>query len=160
MVDGREVPGMNANPPEELLAGAYYLGRRSHENDGAFNYWGTNNLIYEEPAGDIMAKGVDMGGITPHIRPVHRGDQAWLFYDPEKAGNCKEAAEYFVENLRISRGECTRHSGPSTLFRYFFQAGYSTLLAEQMYCAEDVLLSSLRGASKAYCAAFIIRRAF
>ena len=150
MVDGREVPGMNSNPPEELLQGPYYIGRRSHENDGAFNYWGTGNLIYEEPFSDILSRSVDMGGIIPHIRPVHKQDKAYLFYDPYKAINVKEAAEYFVENLRQTKGPSTRHSGPSALFRYFFQAGYENLLAEQMYCAEDVILSALRGASKAY----------
>ncbi len=153
MVDGREIPGMTANPPEKLLQGPLYIGRRSHENDGSLCYW--QNSIWgetdlHEPYADILSRGVNPGGIQPHIRPKRVGNKAWWFFNPELAKNAKEAAEYFVANLKDAKGESTRHSGPSTLFRYFFQAGYKNLLAEQMYGPEDVILSSLRGASRAY----------
>lgn len=153
MVDGREVPGMTANPPEELLQGPFYLGRRAHENDGSLCYWdnkiwGTDEV--PEPYGDILSRGVNPGGIQPHVRPKRREGKTWWFFDPEKCRDMKEAAQYFVENLKEAKGDSTRHSGPSTLFRYFFQAGYDCLLAEQMYGPEEVVLSSLRGASRAY----------
>ena len=153
MVDGRELPGMTANPPERLLRGPLYLGRRSHENDGSLCYWGNKMWSVErfpEPFGDILSRGVDPGGIQPHIRPKRSGYKAWWFFNPEQSRNVKEAAEYFVANLKEAKGESTRHSGPSTLFRYFFQAGYKSLFAEQMYGPEEVVLSSLRGASRAY----------
>ncbi len=153
MVNGRELPGMTANPPERLLQGPLYIGRRSHENDGSLCYWG-NRLWFDEhfpePYGDILSRTVDPGGIQPHIRPKRSGDKAWWFFNPEQSRNVKEAADYFVANLKDAKGESTRHSGPSCLFRYFFQAGYNSLLAEQMYGPEEVVLSSLRGASRAY----------
>ena len=156
MVDGREVPGMTANPPERLLQGPLYIGRRSHENDGSLCYWGNMMWLGEkfpEPYGDILSRGVDPGGIQPRIRPKRSGDKAWWFFNPEQSRNVKEAADYFVANLKDAKGDSTRHSGPSCLFRYFFQAGYKSLLAEQMYGPEEVVLSSLRGASRAYGAA-------
>ncbi len=154
MVDGREVPGMNSTPTEDILQGPYYLGRRSHENDGSLCYWanclwGTDE--FREPYGDILSRGVNAGGIQPHVRPKRTASgKTWWFFDPDKAQDMKEAAEYFVENLKDAKGQSTRHSGPSALFRYFFQAGYDCLLAEQMYGPEEVILSSLRGASTAY----------
>lgn len=153
MVDGREVPGMATTPTPDLVEGPLYLGQRAHENDGSFCYWG--NKIWgsgelQEPYADILSRGVTPGGIQPHIRPTRDGAEAWWFFNPRKARNMKEAAEYFVENLKTARGASTRHSGPSTLFRYFFQAGYDTLLAEQMYGPEPLVLAALRGASRAY----------
>ncbi len=154
MVDGRELPGMFANPPDSLVAGPCYRGRQAHENDGAFYYWnnklwGTGDL--NDPHADLLARGVNQGGIQPHVRPKRNGNRAWWFFDPTKAKNMKEAAEDLVYNFADARGGVsTRHSGPSTLFRYFFQAGYSFCSAEQMYGPEEVILASLRGASRAY----------
>ncbi len=153
MIDGRELPGKNANPPESLIAGEGYLGRQAHENDGAFYYWG--NTLWKpepllEPYADIFSRSVDKGGIQPHVRPKRNGSRAWWFFDPTDARDMKEAAEAIVRNIADAKGDSNRHSGPSTLFRYFFQAGYEFLLAEQMYGPEEVILSSLRGASKAY----------
>lgn len=153
MIDGRELPGCNANPPEELMKGKFYLGRQSHENDGAFYYW--RNQLWKpeplpEPYADLLAKRVNYGGIQPHTRPKRSDLGAWWFFDPYKAEDMQEAADYFITNLAASRGESTRHSGPSTLFRYFFQAGYDFLCAEQMYGPEELTLASLRAASKTY----------
>ena len=153
MIDGRELPGCNANPPEELMRGKYYLGRQAHENDGAFYYW--RNQLWKpeplpEPYADLLAKRVDYGGIQPHTRPKRSGNRAWWFFDPTNAENMRQAAEDFVHNLATSRGESNRHSGPSTLFRYFFQAGYDFLVSEQMYGPEELTLASLRAASQTY----------
>lgn len=156
MIDGRELPGKNCNPPDTLLNGPGYLGRQAHENDGAFYYWGNalwQDKSFPEPMGDILSRSIDKGGIQPHVRPKRKGKRAWWFFDPTEAENCREAAQIFVRNLADARGDSIRHSGPSTLFRYFFQAGYRFLLAEQMYGPEEVVLSALRGASSAYHAA-------
>ncbi len=153
MIDGRELPGMTANPPDSLLAGEYYHGRQAHENDGSFYYWANRMwgcADLNDPYADILARGVDKGGIQPHVRPKRKGNRAWWFFDPTDAENMKEAATAFVANLADAKGESTRHSGPSALFRYFFQAGYKYLLAEQMYGPEEVILAALRGASRAY----------
>ena len=61
-----------------------------------------------------------------------------------------DGARKLVANFRYSKGPSTRHTGPSTLFRYLYQAGYDWLGAEQMYGPEEIILSSLRGASRAY----------
>ena len=150
-VDGRELPGKNANPPDEWMAGPRYLGRQAHENDGAFYYWGPD--YYEnppQPVADILARSIDAGGIQPNIRPPRNGNRTWRFFDPTNTDSMEEAAAEFVKNLASSRGESTRHSGPSTLFRYFFQAGYDYLETEQMYGPEEPLLGAVRGATKAY----------
>lgn len=153
MIDGRELPGCDSNPPEELMRGQYYLGRQSHENDGAFYYWGNQLWKPEplpEPYADLLAKRVNYGGIQPHIRPKRSGSRAWWFFDPTNSENMRQAAEDFIHNLASSRGESNRHSGPSTLFRYFFQAGYDFLVSEQMYGPEELTLASLRAASETY----------
>ena len=153
MVDGRELPGRNFNPPDELLAGPCYLGRQAHENDGAFYYW--NNTLWKpepfpEPMGDILSRSVNAGGIHPRVRPKRQGNDTWWFFNPTDCKDMKEASAALTANFKDAKADSTRHSGPSTLFRYFFQAGYDFLLAEQMYGPEEVILSSLRGASKAY----------
>ncbi len=153
MIDGRELPGMTSNPPDRLLESECYLGRQAHENDGSFYYWG-NSLWKDEPLpepyADILSRSVNAGGIQPHVRPKRNGDRAWWFFDPTNAKDMKKAAEDFVSNLQEAKGDSTRHSGPSTLFRYFYQAGYKFLLAEQMYGPEEIVLAALRGASRAY----------
>ena len=153
MADGRELPGKNANPPDSLLAGPNYRGRQAHENDGSFYYWG--NQLWQpeplpEPYADVFSRSNDAGGIQPHVRPPRNGNRAWWFFDPTDQTDMKGASEAFVRNLAAARGPSTRHTGPSTLFRYFYQAGYDFLGAEQMYGPEDIILSSLRGASRAY----------
>ena len=153
-LDGRELPGKNANPPPELVQGPHYLGRQAHENDGSFYYWGNsmwNVTTPAQPQGDILARSIDPGGILPHIRPPRNHGVCYRFFDPANVSTMKEASEAFIKNLATARGKIpTRHSGPSTLFRYFFQAGYEYLEAEQMYGPEEVILASLRGASKGY----------
>ncbi|MBE6357428.1 MAG: hypothetical protein E7058_10045, partial [Lentisphaerae bacterium] len=153
MVDGRELPGCDANPPDELLRSEYYLGRQSHENDGSLDYWSNSlwrNEALPEPYADLLAKRVNYGGIQPHIRPKRKGNNGWWFYDPTLTRDMKEASGYFISNLNECKGESTRHSGPSTFFRYFFQAGYDFLVSEQMYGPEELTLASLRAASAAY----------
>lgn len=150
-VDGRELPGKNANPSDELMAGTGYLGRQSHENDGAMYYWEAD--YYEnppQPLADILGRSIDFGGIQPHIRPPRNGKRSWQFFDPTAAGDMKVATEKFVSNIAAIRGNSSRHSGPSMLFRYFFQAGYDYLETEQMYGPEEPFLAAVRGTSTAY----------
>lgn len=151
--DGRELPGKNGNPPDRLVAGPHLLGRQAHENDGSFNYWGNGMWGFKEPQQpleDILSRSIDYGGIQPHIRPPRGNGKSWFFFNPRSASTVSEASGQFVQNLAAARGTVTRHSGPSMLFRYFFQAGYDYLEAEQMYGPEEVVLSALRGASRAY----------
>ena len=62
-----------------------------------------------------------------------------------------EAISNFVVNsLAACRDGSTRHTGPATLFKYFYQAGYSWTGAELMYSSNEVTCASLRGAAKVY----------
>lgn len=149
MVDGRELPGKSANPTDALLQGPCYRGRQSHENDGAFCYWGTHRE--DSLWADIYSRSKDPGGIFPVCRPaVREGARVIQFFDPYEVRTMAQGAAVFVRHLRETRAASTRHTGPSTLFRYFYQAGYDWLGAEQMYGPEEVVLSALRGASRAY----------
>lgn len=150
MVDGRELPGMHANPPDRLLRSPLYMGRQAHEQDGAFCYWG-GRRSRETLFMDLLARGKDNGGIFPAVHPPPReGDEGVSYFDRERVRDMREGEAYFVENLRRGKGASTRHTGPSTLFRYFFKAGYDWVGAEQMYSAEEVVLAAARGATAAY----------
>jgi hypothetical protein len=66
---------------------------------------------------------------------------------PPKTGMAG-GAQKFVDNLRNRLHP--RHTGLSVLFKYFYQAGYEWLGEEMMYGPHEVVLSALRGASRAY----------
>lgn len=148
MVDGRELPGRKANPPDELLAGPRYMGRQSHEQDGSFCYWG--KYMDDGLFMDIFSRSGDKNGIIPAIRPVRRPYGTFQFFDPRGAADMRAATRILIGNLKKAKDKSTRHTGPSVLFRYFYQAGYDWLGAEQMYGPEEVILAALRGASRAY----------
>jgi len=148
MVDGRELPGKDVNPPVELLAGPNFVGRQSHECDGAFNYWGSRT---DDPLfGDIFHRSKDPDGIEPGVHPVREQWRYFLFQNTVAHEDMRTGAQTFVERLRYIARYSTRHTGPSALFRYFYQAGLEFLGAETMYSAEDVVLASVRGAARAY----------
>ncbi len=147
-VEGRTLAGWNINPPLEQLESPFFRGKQAHENDGGFYYWG--NWPWEGLWSDMTARHRPYGGIFVKTRPIHKEGKVYNFFDPTGAGDMAGGAEMFRNNLRSAKGESTRHTGPSTLFRYFYQVGYDWLGAEQMYGPEEVVMSSLRGASRAY----------
>lgn len=149
MVDGRELPGNNVNPSDADLAGPNYLGRQEHERDGAFSYWGhmRDDALFVYIFNRGGSEMVHVGLAAP---PAPQNGVMVGCFDQARAQDMKEAADLFSENVRLAKRTCTRHTGPSTLFHYFYQAGYDWLGAEQMYGPEEVILSSLRGASRAY----------
>lgn len=147
-VEGRTLAGFNINPPLEKLESPFFMGKQAHENDGGYYYWShfKHNGLY----GDIAARYRPYGGIFAKQRPLYTDKGTFVFYSPHSVQSMEDGAKQFVENLRYSKGESSRHTGPTTLFRYFYQAGYDWLGAEQMYGPEEILLASLRGASRAY----------
>lgn len=147
-VEGRTLAGYKINPPLNVLQNKVFQGKQAHENDGAYYYW--RQFKYEGLFSDMAARTRPYGGIFAKHKPIYTDKGTFIHYDPYKINNMEEGAQYFVANLKYSKGESTRHTGPSTLFRYFYQAGYDWLGAEQMYGPEEVILSSLRGASRAY----------
>lgn len=154
MIDGRELPGINANPTRAMLEGEYFVGNQGHERDGAFCYWGArfdkkdsgcNELFYRELRNRIL-KHPDWSYSN---RTIYTNEGIYTYIDP----NCKdmkEAHEQFVACVKESLHGVDRHTGPSVLFRDFFSAGLPVGGAETMYGSNEVLLSALRGASRAY----------
>ena len=147
-VEGRTLASAGINPPLEALAGPMFRGKQAHENDGNYYYW--QHFPYTGLCSDMAARTRPLGGIFAKHRPIFTDHGTFIHYDPYAVTDMADGAARYVANLASSRGESTRHTGPSTSFRYLFQAGYEWLGAEQMYGPEETVMSSLRGASLAY----------
>lgn len=147
-VEGRTLAASKINPSLDALASPMFRGKQAHENDGGYCYW--THFKYEGLFSDIAARNRPYGGIFAKHRPIVTDHGTFIHYDTEGVKDMADGARTFVANLQYSKGESTRHTGPSSLFRYFYQAGFSWLGAEQMYGPEETILSSLRGASRAY----------
>jgi hypothetical protein len=153
ILDGREMPGTDGNPTNEMLAGPLYLGSQLHEHDGVYDYWGGIWRWPDEELFHAVYERLPAHGRSGIVGdPRLRGGRAMepLYFDPRRAHDMREGAEYFLENIRRELTLATRHSGPSTLFKYFFQAGYKWLAAETLYGPHEIILGALRGASRAY----------
>ncbi len=147
-VEGRTLAGEHLNPSLEVLSSPLFHGKQAHENDGGYYYW--RHFHYEGLYSDMAARTRPYGGIFAKQRPIYTDNGIFIHYDPYFVQDMAHGAEYFVSNLSYSKGESTRHTGPSSMFRYLYQAGYDWLGAEQMYGPEETIISSLRGASRAY----------
>jgi hypothetical protein len=148
MVEARSLPENKLNPDDEIISSPFYMGRQAHENDGNFYYWGHwqwVDLYYE-----LTAKYKPFGGIFAKMRPIRTDKGDYVFFDTHKAKDMEDAANIFVNNLKNAKGRSTRHTGPSTMFKYLLMAGYDWVGAEQMYGPEEMIMSSIRGACKAY----------
>lgn len=147
-VEGRTLAATRINPSLESLQTPMFRGKQAHENDGGYYYW--QHFHYQGLHSDMAARTRPYGGIFAKHRPIYTDYGTFIHYDPYAVKDMADGARRFVENLAYSRGESTRHTGPSTSFRYLYQAGYKWLGAEQMYGPEELIMSSLRGTSKAY----------
>lgn len=152
MFDGRELPGLNANPTKSCLEGRGFTGSQAHERDGALYYWlqrkfHSSDIFFEELSHKIL-RHQDYPGY--HLPLIYEGDQTFLCFSPTTSRDMREAAEQFVAKARTLLAGMKRHTGPSTLFKYFFQAGLEVGGAELMYGPVEVVLAALRGASEAY----------
>lgn len=153
MIDGRELPGANANPTKAMLESEWFVGNQGHERDGAFYYWGPrraedeNELLFMS----LQAKDVNHPDWIYYNPSVYaENGRAFGHYNPIDTKDMKEAAEHYIENSKRYLGGIKRHTGPSVLFKYFFEAGLEVGGAELMYGPHEVVLSALRGASLAY----------
>lgn len=158
MLDGRELPGCNLNPTLAALQSPHFLGRQTHEFDGQFSYWPlydvTGNLS-EQMFYDLFLRMYRRHGATMNQcfipENVHYTDQSQtIFRTAEPTADMQEAAERFLASLKNSRKGVLRHTGPATLFKYFYQAGYTWVGAETMYSPTEITLAALRGAKGAY----------
>lgn len=153
MIDGRELPGANANPTKAMLESPYFVGNQGHEHDGAYYYWGPRRAEDENELFFLALQDrvVNHPDWRYYNTPVFTKDgRAFGHYNPVDTKDMKEAAEHLVENFRFYLKGIKRHTGPSTLFKYLFEAGVQVGGAELMYGPHEVVLSALRGASLAY----------
>lgn len=158
MRDGRELQGVNANPIYEELASQHFLGRQNHELDGAFNYWGVRDitakpneqLFYDLVVREYMRDGERMSPRFNQDTYIFKNGKVTLFRDLSVKRDMEDIANSVVEGLVKCRGGSTRHTGPATMFKYFYQAGYSWTGAELMYSSNEVTCAALRGAAKVY----------
>lgn len=148
MVEGRTLAGLDINPGVSELASPMFAGKQAHENDGGYYYW--LHFNYYGLFCDLAARNRPYGGIFAKRPPIYTDHGTYIHYDRQRVRDMADGAQYFVDNLRYSKGESTRHTGPSVMFRYFYQAGYDWLGSEMMYGPDDILMCSLRGASRAY----------
>lgn len=158
MVDGRELPGCNANPSMESLEGEGFQGRQSHERDGALSYWGVRDMTgnyNEEMYLDMIARmhrkyPNNMGKDGKKEDQFYVNGRHIAYRDPSVPDDMEAAATFGVNQLARTRGNAIRHTGPSTLFKYFYQAGYKWTGAELMYGPTELVSSALRGAADVY----------
>ena len=160
MRDGRELQGCNANPTFEELDSPNFLGRQTHELDGAYVYWSrcgkdASDNLNEQMFNDLFVRFF----MRDHERMYVRYSPETYYARGGTLENCRDhtiprdmeaVADFVVKSLALSRDGSTRHTGPATLFKYFYQAGYSWTGAELMYSSNEVTCASLRGAAKAY----------
>ncbi|QHT59798.1 hypothetical protein GXP70_07410 [Paenibacillus lycopersici] len=151
IIDGRELPGMNANPTRAMLEGPYFVGNQGHERDGAFYYWGIRRgekfAFFDELMERFINKIEDGKYLTP---PVYARNRVFANYDPVKPADMEEAANQLVDNVRYSLNGMKRHSGPSTLFKYFYEGGVESAGSELMYGPHEIIIAAQRGAAIAY----------
>lgn len=159
MLDGRELPGLTANPTINTINGKGFLGRQLHERDGAYSYWGFQNQINNPLNAKMYAWMVDLTKQQPKtanpLQPnelIAEEGAVYRYLSPKKnnIGDMRLAAENLIQELAYIKRESTRHTGPSTYFKYFIQAGYEMVGAETMYGPTEILLAFLRGVSRSY----------
>ncbi len=174
MMDGRELPGLLANPTDLEMKGIGYLGRQFHERDGAAFYWRRyvapmnyseiqyRDMLAEADREDSQhANGQStktkyiyqnvVGNDKVDTEPKFDGDDNGLgvcykHKNPNVVHDTEVAYKESVALISQERNGTSRHTGPSTLFKYMFDGGYTWLGAETMYGTMQPLLAFLRGA--------------
>ena len=149
---------MCCNPTVDVIGGEHYLGRQAHEYDGAYLYWKEaelQNQSFLEARADLelylTRRHMDTAYLlVTSANYLAQGDRLYRYRVPNAVDDVESAANLFVDKLKASRYDQERHTGPSTAFRYFFQAGYKWAGAELMYGPAEIVIAALRGAAKCY----------
>ena len=160
--DGRDIPGLDANPSQKMLEGKNFLGRQLHERDGQLFYWSPSVGHPREiaaPLEEFFDLAARLGREHPDTiegsyRPfnIEWSDFGYSY----RRNRCKlpDNAEMHSivskERSDLSSDGFIRHTGPAVMYKYFYENGFEWTGAETMDGATEVLLSFLRGASKAY----------
>lgn len=157
--DGRDIPGIAANPSEKMLDGNNFLGRQLHERDGQLFYWPIPPREIQAPLEEFFDLAARLGREYPETvegscRPFNieygKNGYAYRREVPELA-DMEQAHNIAAKELSdLSKDNYTRHTGPSVMFKYFYQNGFKWTGAETMDGSTEILLSFMRGASKAF----------
>ena len=113
MVDGRELPGLNANPDVECIAGNGFVGRQMHERDGAMFYWrryDKNTSLYAEQFED-MALEICREDPT-HSNPIFNG-QNQIFVPAKKIKKETDSTIPTFENDEIDAEKRYNYKNPN-----------------------------------------------
>lgn len=156
MVDGREMPGLAAQPTNEEMAGEGYLGRQDHERDNMQFYGGITKLTTPtaEQAANLMQLAWQedpahvRGSCNDHAY-LCKGESLFGMTDRDRPRDTVACHGQVISQLQETRTEgATRHTGPSCCFKYLHEGGYDWLGAETMYSTMEPLLAFLRGLAK------------
>ena len=158
ITDGRDLPGIQCNPSPDMLKGEHYLGKQEHERDGQLFYWGetpcethptietfldlTQRMWRESP--ETSEASLKAGNIV-----MQRGLLSQR-KDIDCPADQRDAHEHAVNSLRLVRGNFPRHTGPTVMYKYFYEAGFDWTGAETMDGSMEPQLAFLRGAANAY----------
>lgn len=157
--DGRDIPGIATNPTKEMLEGKNFMGRQLHERDGQLFYWGVTPREIQAPLEEFFDLAMRMGRDYPDtvegaFRPFNvkwTEDFGYSFRRNLTSGDMEEAYNTVKEELaNLNKDDFIRHTGPSVMFKYFYENGFKWTGAETMDGATEILISFMRGASKAY----------
>ncbi len=155
MLDGRDLPGVAANPSEQMMQGKRFLGRQLHERDGQAFYW--NHMVHYAPVSEVyMDLAFRQARENPQtIDPIWSGtnhqctDAVRLRRYDDCRPDMREAHDCALATLKNLQ-KTPRHTGPSVMFKYLYEAGFQWVGAETMDSSTETLLAFMRGASKAY----------
>ena len=158
--DGRDIPGLATNPSLKMLEGKNFLGRQLHERDGQLFYWGVYPREIQSPLEEFFDLAARTGREYPDtvegsMRPfnIKWSDGAKYSFRRNlcESTDISEACHIVSKELEnLCSDSYKRHTGPSIMFKYFYENGFDWTGAETMDGATEVLLAFLRGASNAY----------
>ena len=159
MTDGRDLPSVACNPHPDMLKGDRFLGIQQHERDGHTFYWGYKPQTFYPIADSAFDLKMRLFRENPYTTDGFGGGHIQS-HDAQKGfmltkylcerPDMKDAHTCAIRTLKNIKHTDTRHTGPSVMFKYFYEAGWDWAGAETMDSSTEVLLSFMRGAAKAY----------
>ena len=159
MTDGRDLPGIHCNPHPDMLTGERFLGIQQHERDGHAFYWGAKPQVSfptQDVSFDLLARLYRENPLTMYYcagghTQTYDSQKGYMLtkYLCERP-DMKDAYTCAIKTLKNIKKIDTRHTGPSVMFKYMYEAGWDWAGAETMDSATETLLAFMRGAAKAY----------
>ena len=153
MADGRELPGLNCNPSDDMLSGDNYLGRQEHERDGKAYYWGVRDGSLSDTQKQYndmltqMRKEYPENCQLPPVDCAYHENEVYPAVDPYYSRDVKEVSKETIERIKGWK-KTSRHTGPSHMYKYMYEAGFKWLGTETMYSNIEMQMAFLRGFAK------------